>query len=402
MTAQTSTSASLNILFCALLATAIGQSVMLTTLPSLGREAGLSEFHIATIMSSSALIFAFGTSFWSRVAKKRGYRRILMVGLAGYSAGTLAFAGMWSLGFSGVLSGSVLFIALLVSRSLQSTIMSASPPSAVGYAIAISANAKRVGAISRVTSANNVGQLVGPVFAGVLVSFSLVFPLYCVVIFTLIALFLVWWKLPNIDHPSVTTANKGNASAAAKTNKGITLVLVLTCASLFCAMAMMQQTLGFFFIDHYHLTPVQSAQQVGIAMMLSASTALAIQLLIVQKHRISADGMIPLALLCLTLAYFVMYVHQHMVLLYAAMLLMGAGMGLGYPSLAAAATQYCKPGNQAQVTGYITATPAMGYIMGPPVAAMLYQKNIHFPFLAASVLLAGFLILVSYFLLRNK
>ena len=40
--------------------------------------------------------------------------------------------------------------------------------------------------------------------------------------------------------------------------------------------------------------------------------------------------------------------------------------------------------------------------MGPPVAAMLYQKNIHYPFLAASVLLAGFLILVSYFLLRNK
>ena len=55
----------------------------------MGRQANLSEFHIATIMSSSALIFAFGTNVWSKVAKRAGFKRILMVGLTGYSLGTL-------------------------------------------------------------------------------------------------------------------------------------------------------------------------------------------------------------------------------------------------------------------------------------------------------------------------
>lgn len=384
---------SLNILFCALLATSIGQSVMLTTLPSMGREAGLSEFHIAVIMSSSAFIFAIGTSFWSRVAKRQGYRKLLMVGLAGYSVGTFAFASMWTLGYAGILSSTALFFALLITRSLQSSIMSASPPSAVGYAIRISSDHQRVGAISRVTSANNVGQLFGPVYAGALVSFGLVTPLYSVVVFTLLALALVWRKLPPIQASPPLPTHTTQATFA-KPAKGITLILVLSCASIFCAMAMMQQTLGFFFIDYYGKSPVQSAQQVGIAMMLSAATSLSVQILVVQKARFPADRLIQIALPLLCVAYLLMFIHQHIYTLYIAMLLMGLGMGMGYPSLAAAATSYCAPENQAKVTGYITATPAMGYILGPPIAAALYQGRIHAPFLAASVLLAIFTIVI--------
>ncbi|MEC7360373.1 MAG: MFS transporter, partial [Pseudomonadota bacterium] len=69
----------------------------------MGRQANLSEFHIATIMSSSALIFAFGTNVWSKVAKRAGFKRILMVGLSGYSLGTFAFASAWMAGFSGII-----------------------------------------------------------------------------------------------------------------------------------------------------------------------------------------------------------------------------------------------------------------------------------------------------------
>jgi DHA1 family multidrug resistance protein-like MFS transporter len=187
-TSQSSSSVVFKVLFCALLATSVGQSVMLATLPSLGRQANLSEFHIATIMSSSALIFAIGTNVWSKIARRAGFKRILIVGLAGYSAGTLAFASAWMVGFSGIISGTNLFIALLISRSLQSTIMSATPPSAVGYAVAISSSSGRVSAISKVTSASNVGQIIGPAYAGLLVGFGLLAPLYSIVILTMLAL----------------------------------------------------------------------------------------------------------------------------------------------------------------------------------------------------------------------
>ena len=375
------------VLFCALLATSVGQSVMLTTLPSMGRQANLSEFQIATIMSSSALIFAFGTNVWSKVAKRAGFKRILMVGLTGYSLGTFAFASAWMAGFSGLISGTNLFLALLISRSLQSTIMSATPPSAVGYAVAISSQQARVSAISKVTSASNVGQIVGPAYAGLLVGFGLLAPLYSIVLLTLLALTLVYYKLPVLPPLSKqqTAVHTGQDSQAPTK---LPYVFVAACICVFCAMAMMQQSLGFFFIDFYHYTPVEAARQVGLAMMVSAAASLTAQFGWVQKGRISKETMITLALPLLGLAYLLLFLQHSLFVLYIAMALMGLGMGMAYPSLAAAATTYCAPSQQATVTGLITATTAIGYVIGPPFAAVIYQVNIALPFAVASVLIA--------------
>ncbi len=374
------------VLFCALLATSVGQSVMLTTLPSMGREANLSEFHIATIMSSSALIFAFGTNVWSKVARRAGFKRILMVGLTGYSLGTFAFASAWMAGFSGIISGTNLFLALLISRSLQSTIMSATPPSAVGYAVAISTPQSRVSAISKVTSASNVGQIVGPAYAGLLVGFGLLAPLYSIVLLTLLALALVYFKLPVLpplsqQQSTQQTSDKGQASTK------VPYIFVAACICVFCAMAMMQQSLGFFFIDFYHYSPVEAARQVGFAMMVSAAASLTAQFGWVQKGRVSKEAMITIALPLLGVAYLLLYLQHSLAVLYTAMTLMGLGMGMAYPSLAAAATTYCAPSQQATVTGLITATTAMGYVIGPPLAAFIYQVNIALPFAVAATLI---------------
>ena len=387
------------VLFCALLATSVGQSVMLTTLPSMGREANLSEFHIATIMSSSALIFAFGTNVWSKVARRAGFKRILMVGLTGYSLGTFAFASAWMAGFSGIISGTNLFLALLISRSLQSTIMSATPPSAVGYAVAISTPQSRVSAISKVTSASNVGQIVGPAYAGLLVGFGLLAPLYSIVLLTLLALALVYFKLPVLpplsqQQSTQQTSDKGQASTR------VPYIFVAACICVFCAMAMMQQSLGFFFIDFYHYSPVEAARQVGFAMMVSAAASLTAQFGWVQKGRVSKEAMITIALPLLGVAYLLLYLQHSLAVLYTAMTLMGLGMGMAYPSLAAAATTYCAPSQQATVTGLITATTAMGYVIGPPLAAFIYQVNIALPFAVAATLIT-IITCVVYITLRR-
>ncbi len=387
------------VLFCALLATSVGQSVMLTTLPSMGREANLSEFHIATIMSSSALIFAFGTNVWSKVARRAGFKRILMVGLTGYSLGTFAFASAWMAGFSGIISGTNLFLALLISRSLQSTIMSATPPSAVGYAVAISTPQSRVSAISKVTSASNVGQIVGPAYAGLLVGFGLLAPLYSIVLLTLLALALVYFKLPVLPPLSQQQSTQ-QASDKGQASTKVPYIFVAACICVFCAMAMMQQSLGFFFIDFYHYSPVEAARQVGFAMMVSAAASLTAQFGWVQKGRVSKEAMITIALPLLGVAYLLLYLQHSLAVLYTAMTLMGLGMGMAYPSLAAAATTYCAPSQQATVTGLITATTAMGYVIGPPLAAFIYLVNIALPFAVAATLIT-IITCVVYITLRR-
>lgn len=382
-----STSIVFRVLFCALLATSVGQSVMLTTLPSLGREATLSEFHIATIMSSSALIFALGTNVWSKVAKRAGFKRILIVGLAGYSLGTFAFASAWMAGFSGIISGTNLFLALLISRSMQSTIMSATPPSAVGYAVAISSPKARVSAISKVTSASSVGQIIGPAYAGLLVGFGLLAPLYSIVILTLLALVLVYFKLP-VLHPAFTQQQRTENSVINASASRIPYIFVLACICVFCAMAMMQQSIGFFFIDFYKLSPVEGAQLVGFAMMMSALTSISVQFLIVQRSRLRTSTMIQISLPVLVIAYALLYFQQSIAMMYIGMAFMGLGMGMAYPSLAASATTFCTLAQQPRITGLITASTAMGYVVGPPVAAYLYQQDIALPFLAGAIIIA--------------
>ncbi|RDV26787.1 MFS transporter [Alteromonas aestuariivivens] len=377
------------ILFCALLATAIGQSVMLATLPSLGREAGISELQVAIIMSSSACVFALGTTVWSRFVRRLGHRRILMIGLTGYTIGTLVFASVWLAGLNLWLGGAGLFVALLVSRSLQSSVMSATPPSAIGYAVIVSGNNSRVGAISRVTSANNLGQIVGPSFAGALVGLGLLVPLYSVAALTILALLLVWRKLP--DLPAGTSQGGPQASLSPIGHGKIAAevwALVVVSASMFCAMAMMQQSLGFFMMDTLSLTPVDAARQVGWAMMVSAFSSLAVQMTVVQRTSFGARRLLLLALPLLALAYLLLFLHQGYLGLYVAMALLGMGMGMGYPSVAAMATAQSDAHLQARITGLITATPAMGYIIGPPLAAFVYAFSPRFPFIMAMVLMS--------------
>ena len=199
-------------------------------------------------------------------------------------------------GFSGIISGTNLFLALLISRSLQSTIMSATPPSAVGYAVAISAPALRVSAISKVTSASNVGQIIGPAYAGLLVGFGLLAPLYSIVVLTLLAFALVLYKLPVLP-PQNSTEQKVPTVALEDKPTRVPYVFVASCVCVFAAMAMMQQTMGFFFIDFYGKSPVEAARLVGFAMMMSAVTSLTVQFTIVQRARLSKEIMMSLAFL---------------------------------------------------------------------------------------------------------
>lgn len=376
------------ILFAALLATATGQSIVISLLPSLGREAKLEEWQIAVMMSSSAFIFALGTNVWSRVAASKGFRRVLMLGLSGYTLGTLLFASVWWMGFGGGISVSTLFVVLLVSRSLQSSIMSATPPAAIGYTLRIAPLNARVQALGKVTSANHLGQVIGPSLVGLLVPLGMLTPLFMVAGGTLLALFWVARRLP--EAPCVETTNTPQSTPSSSVDRlpQAAIFLVVASASLFCCLAMLQQSLGFYFMDVYGATPEQAARQLGVVMLISAIASLLTQLVFMQRTTGRAASLVMRSYLFLVTAYVMVWLHSSMSVLWMSAALLGIGMGIGYPSLTAAATSLCCTQQQAKVTGLMTATPAMGYVIGPPLGAWLYTVNNSHPFLAAVLLLS--------------
>lgn len=389
------------VLFLALLATAMGQSVVMTILPSLGRQTGLSELQVASILSLSAFIFAFGSTWWSKRAQSLGYRTTLLIGLAGYSLGTLGFASVFALGQQQVLLGSWLFVSLLIARMAQSSVMSATPPSVVGYTTlyARQRDLPSIRFISRVTSANSLGQILGPGFAGLLVHLGLVAPLYAIIIMTLLALLLVWRKLP---EQAITSYRIDSEMQSSSTLAFSARPLIAYAIIIFICMAMLQQSLGFLLIDYFHYTPVAAAQRAGAAMMNSALAALFVQWTVVQRGRLSAARSLLIAALLLIAGYGLITSAQSLMTIYIAMLCIGAGTGIGYPTITAALTSECPAEQRARMTGYITAAPALGYIIGPPLGAYLYTWHTHFPFYACTFFCIALVFLYNSNSMKDK
>lgn len=389
------------ILFFSLLATAMGQSVVFALMPALGRSSGLSELQIASILSCSALVFALGSTFWGKLSQKWSRRNTLIIGLSGYSIGTFVFASVFYLGLTKQLPPNLFYLLLFTSRILQSCVMSATPPSAFAYAISTCSTGQFLPTISRLTSANNIGQMLGPMLVGFLVVFGLLTPLYTITIFTVFALIIVWRWLP-IDKPylpsSITEASIDKPINTKKTLHSYIPFTVIA-AALFCAMAMMQQSLGFFIMDELKQSPINSASMVGIGAMIVAGCSLITQLFLLQRLKINQFTLLKLGLLILIIGHLIIATANNINDIYMGMAFLGFGMGFSYPTAASIATTRCKKSQQQTALGIISAAPAIGFITGPLIAALLYQQNIYFPFYASTALMI--LILIFSFLFNE-
>ncbi len=113
-------------LMFSLVAIAIRQSLVFAILPPLGREVGLAEIQITSIIAFSAFVFGVVSPYWGRYSDRVGRKRVILIGLSGYTVGTIAFASLFQAALLGILSGMTLYILVLVFRCAQSVIMSAS------------------------------------------------------------------------------------------------------------------------------------------------------------------------------------------------------------------------------------------------------------------------------------
>jgi len=391
------------ILFFSLLATAMGQSVVFALMPALGRESGLTELQIASIISFSALVFALGSTFWGKRAIKWGRKNILIIGLSGYSIGTFVFASVFYLGINKQIAPDLFYVLLFTARILQSCIMSATPTSALSYAISTCSTAQILPTISRLTSANNLGQMLGPMLVGFLVIFGLLIPLYTITIFTILALLLVWRFLP-VDKPITASNNieKPNQFIPIKKNESTNsfIPFAAIAASLFCAMAMMQQSLGFFIIDALKQNAINAASMLGIGAMIVAVCSLITQLFLLQRIKANQLTLLKIGLFTLIIGHLTIATCHDINEIYLGMALLGFGMGFSYPTAASMATGRCSIDQQQTAVGLISAAPAIGFISGPLIAAFLYQKNINFPFFAATSLMI--IVFISSLQLREK
>lgn len=377
------------IIFFSILTTGMGQTLVFAILPSLGRRLSIPEIQIGMIFTASSIVFTACSPIWGRASDRLGRKKVVLIGLFGYTAGTLLFASVFWMAMMHWLQGSVLFLTLVVARMLQSSVMSATNPAATAFMADITLPEQRTVGMGKIGAAHNLGALLGPAVAGSLVFISLLAPLYLAALATLIGALVAWKLLPDMKKDSVSEVptetpshNVEKASYFDPRYRHYLIVAVL----MFTGFAFVQQTLGFYFQDKLLLSPEEAATHVSLVMMASAIMALISQTFIVQRLNLTPKMLLVLGLPIMTVGYLGLLLGSAFEVYFLAMGLVGLGIGMVVPGFTSGASLTVDSHEQGKVAGLLGAAPAIGFIIGPVLGTALYSLDPIYPYLATVVI----------------
>lgn len=373
------------LLISALLAMGIGQSLVFAILAPLGREVGLIEVQITSIIALSALVFAVASPRWGRLSDRVGRKPVMLIGLLGYTVGTLLFTSVFLAGLKGLLSGLALYLVALLTRCSQSIVMSAASPAITAYAADQTTPRARMPAMARLGTANSLGMILGPAVSGALATLGLLAPLYFAGALAAAAALLVWRSLPAL--PPAQRHSRDRPRQLRYLDPRIRR-FVLTAIALFTGFSAIQQTLGFQLQDQLGLSGVQTAQYTGAALMLSAVFTFVVQVTAMQRLKLPPHLFIRTGLAGLCLGALLVAGFNNFWTLALGMAFLGTGLGLSMPAITAGASIAVGPEEQGGAAGVIGACPAVGFVTGPVIGGLLYPVSPHGPALFSAAVFA--------------
>ncbi len=380
----------MTVLILSLMATSIGQSLVFAILPPLGREVNLGELQITSIIALSSLVFSLASPRWGRFSDKVGRKPVIITGLVGYTVGTVVFTSVFYAGLSGLLSGLTLYAVLLLARSSQSLVMSATSPTVAAYAADHSSPDKRTSTMAKLGTANSMGTILGPAVSGVLATLGLLAPLYFAGALAATAALLTWRKLPPTPRPQLTARK---TMAKLRYSDPRVVRYFVAAIGLFMGFSGIQQTLGFQLQDKLSLTGIETAQMTGAAMMVSAIFTFVMQVTVMQRLKLQPGQFVRMGLLSALIGALFIANFEAFPTLAVGMGFLGIGMGLCMPAISAGASLAVETEEQGAVAGMVSACPAFGFMVGPITAGFLYQ--IHAPLAALFSGAVFFIVLVS-------
>jgi MFS family permease len=378
-------------LLFSLIAVGMGQTVLFAILAPLGREIGLSVLQIGAIISASSITVFMCTPIWGRASDRWGRKRVILIGLFGYTLGTVVFAAVFKSALMGLMPPTIAFFALVISRMGHASVMSATMPASSAYMADITDVATRTKGMGAIGAANNLGAILGPALGGGLAVFSLLTPLWFAAGITLATAIVVLIFLPDVPKQVFT----GTPAKMRRTDSRI-LPFMIVGVLMFMGFAIVQQTMAFRFQDVLSLTAVETARTFGLGMMLSAAASLFSQAVLVQRMDIRPFNLLRMAMPLLILAFLIMAVADSRPYLLGAMALLGLGMGLAGPGFMAGASLAVGPEEQGAVAGVASSCGPLGFTIGPLVGTALYSIEPVYPYIFTLIVYLPLMIFVLW------
>ena len=384
------------IIFGVSLATALGNTGLISVLPAIGRSIGIPDPMVAAIFSLSALLWAFSSPMWARASDRYGRKPLMMVGLSGFMISMICCGAVVSAGLAKLAAPLVIFVRFLLARALFGFFGAAANPATQAYVAEHTPPEKRTQAMSNLAGAFGLGTVIGPFVAPLftLPIVGLAGPLFGFAAIAGVMLFIVWRYLPESSRmpAKVSRAEERAATKAAGPVWKDRRVQPFLIYGFIVAVSQtaQAQTLGFLIIDKLQLSPIAAQGFIAIAMMFGAVAGLLAQWGIIRMFEMNPRQLLRWGVAAAAAGNLLVAVSPNYWSVVVGYALSALGFGLARPGFTAGASLAVGMTEQARVAGAIAAVNGVNVVLAP-FFVWLYQHVAPAPFLLNTLMMLGML-----------
>lgn len=364
------------LLLSCLMTVGIGQSFIFTSLPPIGREIGLADVRISTLITVGAATFVIAAFLWGGIINRIGRVRSVIIGMSSYAM-TIGLTGfVLQEALAKHLSAEQTYYLVFTLRIVFSLGIAGVLPSVQTYLIAHTDVKHRSSTIAMIGASFSIGMILGPAFASLLSSLGLTAPFYIIAFLAgSIALLVVFFVK---DSKHVRQFVK--PPAINWFTQPVMPFLFMSSLSIL-SMTGVQQIMSFLIQDRFQLDVAQTTHQLGFAMMTMSCFSILVQMILVPRFQLGVVTLIFSGVGIGVLAQLAfIFLDSYAGVLFA-MALFGAGFGFIFPGIVTAQTLLVKDDQQSRLASMNASMQGLGAALGPVILASLYQLGQLVPFL---------------------
>ncbi|HZZ32214.1 MAG TPA: MFS transporter [Phenylobacterium sp.] len=388
------------IIFCSSVATAIGNTGLISVLPLIGRSLAIPDEMVVAIFSLSAILWAISSPFWAKASDRYGRKPLMMVGLSGFMISMTVCGAVVSAGLRQMAAPMVIFGLLLLGRSLFGLFGAASNPANQAYVADHTPREQRTQAMASLAGAFGLGTVFGPWLAPYFIYpvVGLAGPLFTFAAIAAAMLFVVWRFLPESRRRAETLEEAADAAGDQTVEKPRPMwrdprvmpfalygFVVATCQTA------QQQTIGFLVIDKLGVSPLMAKESIATAMAFGALAGLLAQWGLIRMFEMTPRQLLRWGVVCGAVGNLLVAIAPDYHTVVAGYALASLGFGFARPGFTAGSSLAVGWKDQARVAGAIAAVNGINAVFAPAFMA-LYHANHAAPFFLNMVLMLGLLV----------
>src|SRR5690606_3579681 len=121
------------ILFSVSLIASAGNMALQAVLPNIGRAFGMADTLTVAAFAVSALMWTVTSPVWARLSDRLGRKRVILIGLGGFSASMAGFGVAATSGLEGWMGPVGAFVLMAAARTIYGVFGSAAPIASQAY-----------------------------------------------------------------------------------------------------------------------------------------------------------------------------------------------------------------------------------------------------------------------------